>query len=150
MTGNDNRDAVTKLVLRYAELVDEGAFAAVGQLFEHATFRAAVGTDVYTRTGADQVRAQFEHLVITYDGVPSTKHVTTNVVVEVDDHVRTATSRSYFSVLQARPALPLQVIIAGRYHDAFAQIDGEWRFTDRLVFSDLVGDLSHHLRQNPL
>jgi hypothetical protein len=150
MTGNDNRDAVTKLVLRYAELVDEGAFAAVGQLFEHATFRAAVGTDVYTRTGADQVREQFEHLVITYDGVPSTKHVTTNVVVEVDDHVRNATSRSYFSVLQARPALPLQVIIAGRYHDAFAQIDGEWRFTDRLVFSDLVGDLSHHLRQNPL
>jgi hypothetical protein len=38
------------------------------------------------------------------------------------------------------------VIIAGRYHDAFATIDGEWRFTDRLIFSDLVGDLSHHLR----
>ena len=53
-------------------------------------------------------------------------------------------------MLQARPDLPLQVIIAGRYHDAFAEVDGAWRFTDRLIFSDLVGDLSHHLRQNPL
>ena len=150
MTGHDGRDAVTKLVFRYAELVDEGAFDAVAQLFEHATFRAVVGPDVYTRTGADQVRKQFEHMVITYDGVPCTKHVTTNVVVDVDDRGRTAASRSYYSVLQARPDLPLQVIIAGRYHDAFAAVDGEWRFTDRLIFSDLVGDLSHHLRQNPL
>jgi 3-phenylpropionate/cinnamic acid dioxygenase small subunit len=150
MTLHDDRDAVTKLVLRYAELVDEGAFAAVGQLFEHATFRAVAGTDVYTRTGADQVREQFERMVITYDGVPGTKHVTTNVVVEVDDGAGTAASRSYYSVLQARPGLRLQVIIAGRYHDAFARLDGEWRFTDRLIFSDLVGDLSHHLRQSPL
>ena len=150
MTGHDDRDAVTKLVLRYAELVDEGAFAAVAQLFEDATFRAVVGTDVYTRTGADQVREQFERMVITYDGVPGTKHVTTNVVVEVDDDAGTAASRSYYSVLQSRPDLPVQVIIAGRYHDAFARVDGQWRFTDRLIFSDLVGDLSHHLRQSPL
>ena len=150
MTSHDDRDAVTKLIFRYAELVDEGAFDAVAHLFEHATFRAVVGPDVYTRTGADQVRKQFEQMVITYDGVPCTKHVTTNVVVDVDDRGRTAASRSYYSVLQARPDLPLQVIIAGRYHDAFAAVDGEWRFTDRLIFSDLVGDLSHHLRQNPL
>ena len=150
MTRHADRDAVTKLVFRYAELVDEGAFATVAKLFEHATFRAVVGTDVYTRTGAHQVREQFERMVITYDGVPSTKHLTTNVVVEVDASARTAAARSYYSVLQARPGLPLQVIIAGRYHDAFAEVDGEWRFTDRLIFSDLVGDLSHHLRQNPL
>jgi 3-phenylpropionate/cinnamic acid dioxygenase small subunit len=147
---HDDRDAVTKLVFRYAELVDEGEFAAVAKLFEHGTFRAVVGNDVYTRAGTDQVREQFEHMVITYDGVPCTKHVTTNVVVEVDDEGRNATSRSYYAVLQARPGLPLQVIIAGRYHDAFAEVDGEWRFTDRLIFSDLVGDLSHHLRQSPL
>ena len=59
-------------------------------------------------------------------------------------------ARSYYIVLQARPDLPLQVIIAGRYHDAFEWSRATWRFTDRLVFSDLVGDLSHHLRGNPL
>ena len=34
-----------------------------GKLFKHATFRAVVGTDVYTRTGADEVREQFERMV---------------------------------------------------------------------------------------
>ena len=53
-------------------------------------------------------------------------------------------------MLQARPDLPLQMIIAGRYHDAFARVDGAWRFTDRLIFSDLVGDLSHHLKNTTL
>ena len=33
MTRHDDRDAVTKLVFRYAELVDEGAYAAVARLF---------------------------------------------------------------------------------------------------------------------
>jgi hypothetical protein len=150
MTAGDARDATTKLILRYAELLDEGRFAELGALFEHATFRAAVGDEMRVRRGATEVREQFERLVQTYDGIPSTKHVTTNVMVELHDDGRTAEARSYFTVLQARPGLPLQPIIAGRYHDAFELVDGTWRFTDRLVLSDLVGDLSHHLRQNPL
>ena len=150
MTGADARDAITKLIARYAELVDNGAFSAVGELFAHATFRAVVGTEVYARRGRDEVREQFERMVLTYDGIPATKHVTTNVVVEVHDDGNTAVARSYYVVLQARPDLPLQIIIAGRYHDAFECVEGTWRFTDRLVFSDLVGELSHHLRGNPL
>jgi hypothetical protein len=40
----------------------------------------------------------------------------------------------------------LQPVIAGRYHDAFARIDETgWRFTDRLILPDLIGDLSEHL-----
>ena len=150
MTGADARDAITELLARYAELVDKGAFSAVGELFAHATFRAVVGTEVYTSRGRDEVREQFERMVLTYDGIPSTKHVTTNVVVEVHEDGNTAVARSYYVVLQARPDLPLQVIIAGRYQDAFECVEGTWRFTDRLVFSDLVGELSHHLRGNPL
>jgi 3-phenylpropionate/cinnamic acid dioxygenase small subunit len=150
MTADTDRDEIAKLVFRYAELVDLGEFAAVAQLFAQATYRAVAGADVHTRTGADEVRQQFERLVITYDGAPSTKHVITNVVVDVDARAGTAVSRSYFTVLQARPTLPLQIIVAGRYHDAFARVDGAWRFTDRLIFSDLVGDLSHHLKNTKL
>jgi hypothetical protein len=43
----------------------------------------------------------------------------------------------------------VQPVIAGRYHDTFVQSGGSWRFTDRLIFSDLIGDLSRHLRHNP-
>ena len=83
--------------------------------------------------------------VILYDGRPSTKHVITNVSV-VSDGSDVATARSYFTVLQATPDLPLQPIIAGSYHDEFARVDGAWRFSDRLIIVDLVGDLSQHMR----
>jgi hypothetical protein len=77
------------------------------------------------------------------DGTPHTRHVTTNLVVDVDGDA--AASRSYFTVFQAVPGLPLQPIIAGRYHDRFVRVDGTWRFSARRMIVDLVGDLSHHL-----
>jgi hypothetical protein len=77
------------------------------------------------------------------DGTPRTKHVTTNVMVEVDGD--TATARSYYTVMQQTEVLPLQPIICGRYHDTFTNQGGHWRFADRLIFSDLIGDLSQHL-----
>jgi hypothetical protein len=44
------------------------------------------------------------------DGTPRTKHVTTNITINVDDAAGTATSRAYFTVLQALPGLALQPI----------------------------------------
>ena len=79
------------------------------------------------------------------DGTPKTKHVTTNAIVDVDDDAGSASSRSYYTVFQRTDALPLQPIICGRYHDTFHRIDGVWWFDTRIMFVDLVGDLSQHL-----
>ena len=71
------------------------------------------------------------------DGTPRTKHVMTNVMVDVADDGATASSRSYFTVLQAVPgALALQPVIAGRYRHAYERVD-------RTVAS---GDDAHHHR----
>ena len=68
------------------------------------------------------------------------------VSLEVDDDAGTATCRSYCMVLQASPpAVPLQPIWAGRYHDTFVRVDGEWRFRTRHFITDLVGDMTEHL-----
>jgi 3-phenylpropionate/cinnamic acid dioxygenase small subunit len=88
--------------------------------------------------------------VILYDGSPSTKHVISNVTIEITDDGSAATARSYFTVLQARPDFPLQLIIAGRYQDRFERVDGRWRFADRQIIPDLVGDLSRHMRDADL
>jgi 3-phenylpropionate/cinnamic acid dioxygenase small subunit len=80
-------------------------------------------------------------------GTPRTKHVTTNVIVEVDEEAGTAAARSYVTVFQARPGLALQAIMSGRYQDRFERRDGHWRFAERRVRIDLTGDLSGHLRQ---
>ena len=79
------------------------------------------------------------------DGTPHTKHVTTNAIIEVDDGADSASARSYYTVFQRVEDLPLQPIIAGRYHDTFQRIDGRWWFDTRIIFVDLVGDLSRHL-----
>ena len=63
----------------------------------------------------------------------------------MDDGAGTATARSYYTVFQQTDALPLHVIIAGRYRDTFHRVAGQWCFDTRQMFVDLTGDLSHHL-----
>ena len=89
----------------------------------------------------------FRDMLIVYeDGTPRTKHLTTNLIVDADEGTGRAAARSYVTVFQARPGLALQAIMSGRYQDRFERRDGHWRFTERRVRIDLVGDLSGHLR----
>jgi hypothetical protein len=70
----------------------------------------------------------------------------TNVMVDVVEDGTKATSRSYFTVLQAvTGALALQPVIAGRYRNAYTCVDGEWQFTAVHIVIDLYGDLGHHM-----
>lgn len=135
--------AVTNLIAQYAELVDAGDFAGVGALFAAGEFIGAGGSV----EGSAAVEGMFRAMVIRYeDGTPRTHHVTTNIAIEFDETSDTATARSYFTVFQALPNLPLQPIAAGRYRDRFHRPDGHWRFAERRVSMHLTGDLSHHLR----
>ena len=136
--------AIENLIALYAERVDGGDFAAVGKLLAHAIFTGAAGS----ASGADLIEEMLRDSVIVYeDGTPRTKHVVTNIVIEVDAEAATASASSYFTVLQALPDLPLQILVSGRCLDRFEQHDGQWRFADRRVRTDLVGDVSRHLRR---
>jgi 3-phenylpropionate/cinnamic acid dioxygenase small subunit len=136
--------AIRNLIATYAELVDDGDFAAVGALLAEATFTGGAGSV----RGRDAIEKMLRDSVIVYgDGTPRTKHVTTNVAIEIDEESGTAVSRSYFTALQALPNLPLQPIVSGQYQDRFARRDDRWHFVERRVRTDLVGDTSHHLRQ---
>jgi hypothetical protein len=140
--------AILGLLHRYCELQDAADVDAVSALFAHAAYRVQGGPSVF---GAAAVAAlKRAHDKVHDDGTFRTKHVTTNTIVELDPDGRRATTRSYFTVFQATAALPLQCVIAGRYLDAFEKVDDRWRFTDRLIVSDLVGDLSHHIAGDPL
>jgi 3-phenylpropionate/cinnamic acid dioxygenase small subunit len=137
--------AIERLIATYAELVDDGDFAAVGRLLADATFTGAAGSV----SGADAIEKMLRDNVIVYDdGTPRTKHLTTNLAIEVDEQAGTAVSRAYFTALQAAPGLALRPIVSGRYHDRFEQTDGKWRFVERRVRTDLVGNVSRHLRHS--
>jgi 3-phenylpropionate/cinnamic acid dioxygenase small subunit len=137
--------AIESLIATYAELVDDGDFAAVGLLLADAAFSGGAGSV----SGRGAIEKMLRDNVIVYDdGTPRTKHVTTNLAIKVDERAGTASSRSYFTALQALPDLPLQPIVSGRYYDRFERSNGQWRFVERRVQTDLVGDVSRHLRRS--
>jgi 3-phenylpropionate/cinnamic acid dioxygenase small subunit len=139
----DSDRAIENLVYAYAERIDAGDLAGVGELFRHGRIQAAPGI---VFEGAAEVKGLYDSATRLYeDGTPRTRHVTTNVAVEVDEDAGTGTARSYYTVFQQTEELPLQPIIAGHYHDTFHRLDGEWWFDTREMFVDLTGDLSHHL-----
>ena len=136
---------IGRLIHLYAERVDLGDFEGVAEMFRHAGMSAA---------GSDHVDLGYEAVLRRYhdwtrrledNGTPHTKHVTTNVILDVDVEKGTALGRAYFTVFQQTDVLPLQPIISGRYHDRFVHGDGAWRFEHRHILSDLFGDLSQHL-----
>jgi len=143
----DDVEAIRALIHEYAERLDDGDLDGVAALFADSTW-GSPGRGAPLR-GADQVRHAYDGVIL-YDGKPRTKHVITNVTVDIGGDVTSATARSYFTVLQALPDLPLQPIIAGRYHDRFERVDGGWRFADRQIIPDLIGDLSRHMRDADL
>jgi ketosteroid isomerase-like protein len=138
---------IGNLIARYAELIDAGDFDGVARLLAGAAVGGAA--DVPLLSGHDAIRRLFASTARLYpDGTPHTKHVTTNLVLEIDEEEGSATARSYWTVLQAVEGLPLQPILAGRYHDRFVCRDGVWAFAERRYLVDLVGDVSRHMLGN--
>jgi ketosteroid isomerase-like protein len=154
-----DRPVIAELIYRYAELIDAGDFAGVGELLAGAvvTFE---GNDREYR-GTERIRRLYEGSTRRYpDGTPMTKHVMSNVIVTAGEEggpdgekggrdeatVRTAASRSYYTVFQAVPGeLALQAIIAGRYRHRFELTNDQWHITGFHVIVDLLGELGSHL-----
>jgi hypothetical protein len=140
----DARRAIEALIFEYAERIYRGDFAGVGELFSDGAIAGPDGTAI--ARGRAAVQQLYERTTRRYeDGTPRTKHVTTNLRIDLDEARGEAAARSYFTVLQALPELPLQPIVAGRYDDRFARAARDWRFRERRMFVDLVGDVSRHL-----
>jgi len=139
----DPRDAVVALIVAYAERLDAGDLDGAAELFEHGTFRSARGGEPLV--GRNAVRRQYEPVLLYEGGTPRTKHVLGNVEVTVDARAGTASSHCTFTVLQQAPTQQLQAVLAGRYHDRFEQGADGWRFVERVVHPDLLGDLSRHM-----
>ena len=138
----DDARQIENLLYTYAEKIDLGDLEGISELFSNAIITSPQGGE---NRGRDEVLAMYQQSTRLYsdNGTPHTKHVTTNSIIEVDADL--ATARSYFTVFQSLPDLPLQPIISGRYHDEFEKVAGKWRFSKRTMLPELFGDLSHHL-----
>jgi 3-phenylpropionate/cinnamic acid dioxygenase small subunit len=138
--------SILNLLFTYAERVDAGDFDGVSRLFDGAqVFMAGPDQPAVPGSMVGVVMARF---VKVYDGIPRTKHLVTNSIIDADGP-SSVVARSQFTVLQDVPGvLPLQVVASGRYHDRFATDDGTtWRFVERVMLVDAHGNVSAHLNQ---
>jgi 3-phenylpropionate/cinnamic acid dioxygenase small subunit len=139
---------ITNLIYRYAERLDAGDMDAVAGIFAHGRICGMEdGPPETVFEGAAGVRRMYDMATRIYeDGTPKTKHLTSNVQLDIDEAAGTARSTSYYCVTQATPNLPLQVIVTGHYKDTFHRVGDQWWFDTRIMFVDQLGDVSQHLK----
>jgi 3-phenylpropionate/cinnamic acid dioxygenase small subunit len=140
----ESHHAITSLMYRYTEYIDAADFDAIGQLFADAVMtNEGVSGEI---AGGDAIKQLYTSTNRVHDdGTLRTRHLTANVVVDIDESADTATARSSFVVFQQTATLPLQPIVTGRYRDRFSRVDGSWRFAQRHIVVDHVGDVREHL-----
>lgn len=140
---NASHTAIRQLMNEYCFRIDAGDLQGFADLFEHGTWRV-LGDPGGGATGTAAVLATLGKVIL-YEGKPNTKHVMTNVQIDIDESEVLATTQCYITVFQTvTPDFPLQAIFSGHYHDTFEKIDGTWRFLLREISPDLIGDLSRH------
>jgi len=134
-------DEITRLVHSYARLLDGGDVNGVVALFEHSTWRSLPNGSALR--GSAEVRPVYENLLAREGGL-QTKHLITNLSIDVEPGATTASSHCYWTVLRNAPGQPIGITLSGQYADRFEKCDGHWRFVDRLITIDQTSEPSDH------
>ena len=145
LPGVSDTQEIANLVYEYGYRIDAGDFAGIGSLLADARLTSDDG--LMNVSGADAIAAHYASTTRLYEdtGTPKTKHVFTNMQIEVDPGGTTARGKANYLVYQQTDVLPLQLIITGHYEHRFEKRGDGWRIVEKKFFVDQVGDLSQHL-----
>lgn len=152
-SGNESREAAVEprttkpaeqsilaLMAEYCDSIDRGDLDGCAALFRNGRW----GIAGQLAEGEAAVRALLANVTL-YDGLPLTRHLMSNVLIEVAADGDHASARSCIMVMQAVPPdFALQAIFIGSYRDSFVREKQQWCFRERVIVPDLVGDLSRH------
>lgn len=136
------KESILRLMNEYCYRIDRGDLEGFAELFEHGSF-GIIGDPAGPDIGREALLETMQNVVM-YDGKPQTKHVMSNVQIDVNESGAQASAQSYIIVFQALPDFPMQAIFGGHYHDRFEKAATGWRFVSREISPDLLGDLSRH------
>jgi 3-phenylpropionate/cinnamic acid dioxygenase small subunit len=141
-------EEIRRLVLTYPEVSDTGDLAGLGHFLDGARMgHFGVPEEDMPVATAEAAADNYGRAVIYYpDGLSHAKHLITNFDIVFSPDGQAALSRSNYTVLQAHPDLPLQVICTGRYEDTVRRVDDQWKLAVRRECMDLKGNLSFHVR----
>ena len=122
------KQAITEVLYRYCHAVDR-IDPELGSRIWHEDGLAHY-EGIFEGTGADCMASIFEQ----HKKCDATSHQLTNMLIEVDDD--RATSESY--VTACVRAGDIDVVVRGRYMDAWSRRAGEWRIDDRRYRHDVM------------
>jgi hypothetical protein len=138
---------IEQKIYRMGYALENGDFELVGELLRHATFGAdRLGRKIMK--GRDAIRDQYTRTNITYPGQGrATREMYTNVLIEIDLDAGTARSKTAYTVAQQIPGVGsrFELLVAGRYEDEWAVVEGEWAWTDRFIVVQFKNDLDRHM-----
>jgi 3-phenylpropionate/cinnamic acid dioxygenase small subunit len=117
--------AIGRVLARYCRYLDDQRYDEVVALFAPEGVLDSMGTRA---EGREAIRAFFPESEST-GGRPSAMHVLSNPVIDVDGD--TARAESDWVMIQRDEAGVTGIVLAGRYRDVLARIDGQWRFASR-------------------
>lgn len=139
--------AIKNLMFTYAYYVDEREHERLGEMFARGAIKSNKGEVGAGLVGAKAVREAYDrNNKEMEDGKAGTKHLITNIRIEPQQSRNAVVvAYSYFTVCQATPRLPLQPIVMGSYKDCFVRDERTWRFAEKFIFVDLIGNLAEHL-----
>lgn len=138
--GGRAEQCILALMAEYCDSIDRGDLDGCAALFRGG--RWGIASEL--AEGEVAVRALLANVTL-YRGVPRTRHLMSNVLINVAGDGNRANARSCIMVMQAVPPdFPLQAIFIGSYHDVFVREGERWGFLERSIVPDLVGDLSRH------
>ncbi len=108
---------VARVLARYCHLVDDGRFDELVALF---TVDGTFAFGDLAATGPEELRAWFEQM---QPPELRGKHLTANLIVDVDGDDAVAVSDFVFFAFRDRRLVPM---VAGRYRDEVTRVDGAW------------------------
>lgn len=144
----DAHEGIERLLYHYSTTLDTGDLEGCAALFGEAGIYGLVGGAA--ARGAQQVLATMRGTIRMYQGAPRTRHLVTNVIIDVGDDLISGSAQSYVQVLHQAPNGPLAPIVSGTYFDRVHCLNNVWQFAERRMLIELVGDVSSHLLTNPL
>jgi hypothetical protein len=138
---------IEQKIYRMGYALENGDFEQVGELLRFATFGAdRLGRRIMS--GKQAIRDQYRRTNITYpEHGRATREMYTNVLIEIDLDAGTAKSTTAYTVAQQTPdgKSRFELLVAGRYEDEWALIDGVWHWTDRYIMVQFKNDLDRHM-----
>lgn len=133
---SDDHEAIRHLIYTYAFHLDKREYPKVASLLADATVSLSWPAENVEERGIRGIEAIERFYSNAFEGRRPSRHVITNLIIDLDESGEAASVYSYLTSV-GHPPQPPSVLLSGHYEDRFTKVDGEWRFSRKDIVVEL-------------